>query len=416
VDAVHVMNALEARQWNLEALFVCGLTDRDYPRKHPRHLLFTTADVEKLGREGIRIRTANEQDADERKLFASLARRAAKQFIVTWPRHDSAGRGVTESQFASPRRIHARVCAPMGGRVWRPAPRSVRIESAPLLAELAARHKTVSTTHIESLAQCRFQFFARKTLQLEPRPERPQERINNRETGLILHETLELWLQDRTKDFAALFEEAFERACGERHLPRGFRLEVERFTLRGIARAVSAEQSWPVEYSEAEVEVTLPLIEIPGTAESVMMTGRVDRVDHVSGSDCVVIDYKSKGKAGMKRLVESETSLQGPLYALALRRKSGLNTVAMAYWAVRENELHGWGEIPGYTGRSVLQPMPPDWESAAWSRIAERLSGFFGGDIAPAPTHEDACRFCDARDCCRVEETRGLVMIEAANG
>ena len=132
------------------------------------------------------------------------------------------------------------------------------------------------------------------------------------------------------------------------------------------------------------------------------------------GSNCIVIDYKSKGKGGMKRLVESETSLQGPLYSLALRRQFGLNTVAMAYWAVRENELHGWGEIPGYQGENPLQPMPPDWENAAWTRIAGRLAAFFAGDIAPTPTDEDSCRFCDARDCCRVEEGRGLVMIETA--
>jgi RecB family exonuclease len=171
---------------------------------------------------------------------------------------------------------------------------------------------------------------------------------------------------------------------------------------------VSATHSWPVESSEAEVEVNLPLV------DGVTMTGRVDRVDHIGGSDCVVIDYKSKGKGGMKRLIESETSLQGPLYALALRRQFGLNTIAMAYWAVRENELHGWGEIPGYHGENPLQPMPPDWENAAWTRIAARLAAFFSGEISPHPTDEDSCRFCDARDCCRVEETHGLVMIETA--
>jgi ATP-dependent helicase/DNAse subunit B len=409
-DIVHVMNVLEARQWNLASLFVCGFTDLDYPRKHARHLLFSASDTDKLAREGIRIRTADDQDADEQRLIESLATRATGTLVFTFPEHDSAGRGIIPSRFAPGQFVAARICAPAAPQFARPAGSSGRIVSPALLSEMAARHHTVSTTHIESLAQCRFQFFAKKTLQLEPRPERPHERIGPREAGLILHETLELWLKDRTRDFAALFEQVFENACAERHLPRGYRLEVERFTLRGVARAVSASDSWPVEFSEAEVEVTLPLI------EGVTMTGRVDRIDHVGGSDCVVIDYKAKGKAGMKRLVESETALQGPLYALALRRKFGLNTVAMVYWAVRENELHGWGNIPSDTGGHELLPMPADWEDAASSRIADRLAGFFSGDVSPAPTHDDACRFCDARDCCRVEETRGLVMIEAARG
>ena len=407
-ETVHVMSALEARQWNLSALFVCGATDRDYPRKHPRHLLLTTADIDKLAREGIRIRTAEDQDGDEQKLFDSLETRANKRFIVTHPERDAAGRGVLPSRFAAATAAVARNCAPQPRAEKTTQFHGGRIASAELLAELAARHQTISTTHIESLAQCAFQFFAKKTLQLEPRPEKPHDRIGPREAGLILHDTLQLWLEDRAQDFATLFEKAFERARIERHLPRGYRLEVERFSLRNVARAVSATRSWPVESSEAEVEVALPIL------DGVTMTGRVDRVDHIGGSDCVVIDYKSKKKGGMKRLVESETALQGPLYALALRRQFGLNTVAMAYWAVRDNELHGWGEIPGYNGDNPLQPMPGDWENAALTRIAGRLDAFFGGQISPAPTDEDSCRFCDARDCCRVEESTALVMIETA--
>ncbi len=407
-ETVHVMSALEARQWNLSALFVCGARDRDYPSRHPRHLLLTAADIDRLARENIRIRTAEDQDADEERLFDSLRTRAASRFVVTVPQRDASGRGVLPSRFIEAAAPAARNCAPQPRARTNARTQPGRIASAELLSDLAARHQTISTTHIESLAQCAFQFFARKTLQLEPAPENPHDRIGPREAGLILHDTLQLWLEDRAQDFAALFERAFEHACVERHLPRGYRLEVARFELRNIARDVSATRSWPVESSEAEVEVTLPLV------DGVTMTGRVDRVDHIGGSNCIVIDYKSKGKGGMKRLVESETSLQGPLYSLALRRQFGLNTVAMAYWAVRENELHGWGEIPGYQGENPLQPMPPDWENAAWTRIAGRLAAFFAGDIAPTPTDEDSCRFCDARDCCRVEEGRGLVMIETA--
>lgn len=411
-DAVHVMDALEARQWNLSALFVCGLTDRDYPRKHPGHLLLTQSDVDRLRREGIRIRTAEDQDEDEFALFHALETRASNRLVLTCPLHDSAGRGVAPSQFLERGTASGAVaCAPAAQGIARVASAVGRITSAELLAAMAARHATVSTTHIESLAQCRFQFFARKTLRMDTRPERPHERINPREAGLILHTTLELWQKDRTQNFAELFEQTFEEACRDRHLPRGFRLEVERFTLRGIARAVSATELWIAERSEAEVEVSLPLI------DGVTMTGRVDRVDHMGGGNCIVVDYKSRGAAGMKRLIESETSLQGPLYSLALRRNHGLNAIAMVYWAVREKDekpLYGWGNIPGYHGD--LAPIPENWENAAWTRTAARLADFFAGNVAPEPTHADACRYCDARDCCRVEETQSRVMIEAANG
>ncbi len=407
-DAVHVMNALEARQWNLSVLFLCGMTDRDYPRKHPGHLLLTQGDIEKLRREGVRVRSAEDQDKDEFALFRSLETRASAHFILTCPLHDAAGRGVAASEFMeSAQAVSAAPCAPLAAGPSQSPPRFGRIRASDLLAAIAARHATVSTTQIESLMQCRFQFFTRRTLDLGARPERPHERLNPREAGLILHATLELWLKDRTQNFADLFEHAFEEACREHHLPRGFRLEVERFTLGAIARAVSSRELWRAERSDAEVEVVLPLI------DGVTMTGRVDRIDHVGNGDCVVIDYKSKGVAGMKRLIESETALQGPLYSLALRRNLGLNPVAMVYWAVREDKRYGWGAIPCYN--EPLEPIPADWETAAADRIAGRLGDFFAGNVSPEPAHEDACRYCDARDACRVEETQTLVMIEGAN-
>ena len=45
-NVVHVMNAFEARQWDVAALFVGGMTDRDFPRQHPQNLLFPDSDVD----------------------------------------------------------------------------------------------------------------------------------------------------------------------------------------------------------------------------------------------------------------------------------------------------------------------------------------------------------------------------------
>ena len=39
-NVVHVMNVYEARQWDVASLFVCGMTDRDFPRQHAQNLLF----------------------------------------------------------------------------------------------------------------------------------------------------------------------------------------------------------------------------------------------------------------------------------------------------------------------------------------------------------------------------------------
>jgi len=102
--------------------------------------------------------------------------------------------------------------------------------------------------------------------------------------------------------------------------------------------------------SESEVKLTL---EFPG---GIAVHCRIDRIDRF-GADCVIVDYKSSKTQSVKKLVHDGTKLQGPLYALAVREQKHLNPVAMIYWAVRDDEHHGWGEIPGY--KAEFAPIPP---------------------------------------------------------
>jgi len=57
------------------------------------------------------------------------------------------------------------------------------------------------------------------------------------------------------------------------------------------------------------------------------------------------VDYKSGKVDNVDKLVESETSLQGPLYALAVRERNRLNPVAMVFLAIREGKPVGWGAV-----------------------------------------------------------------------
>ena len=72
-DLVHVMNAYEARQWDVRTLFVCGMTDRDYPRPQPQNLLFPESDLPALARAGIALRSAAERERDEEALLHGAA-------------------------------------------------------------------------------------------------------------------------------------------------------------------------------------------------------------------------------------------------------------------------------------------------------------------------------------------------------
>ncbi|MDE3198541.1 MAG: PD-(D/E)XK nuclease family protein, partial [Acidobacteriota bacterium] len=410
-DVVHVMNAYEARQWDVTTLFICGLTARDYPQRHARNPILSESDFELLRRAGIVLRGAAERDREEEFLFHSLRTRARNTLVLSWPTHDASGKKVQASRFAQDLGAveDATLCKPAAGAPPQTAGMPRRIESPDLLTQLAVHHRSVSMTALEGLAQCRFQFFAGRTLSLKDRPRRPAERLSPMIWGSILHQALEEWLKaGRQGDFVPLFEEAFDKAVSEEHLPQGYRLEAERILLRETARKVSASEKWTPMASEAEVEVAL---DFPG---GMTVAGRIDRLDRLNGRECIILDYKSSKVPNVEKLVESPTKLQGPLYALAARDRLHLKTVAMMYLAVREDKLFGWGEVPN--ADLGLKPMPENWIDDAKNRTVDRISDFLSGAIQAEPTVPQDCRWCDFKNACRYTERRERVMTEGGAG
>jgi len=400
-NTVHVMSAFEARQWRVQALFVCGMTARDYPRATAPDLLFPDADKLTLRKAGIPLA---EQEQDESQLFALLRTRATEKLILSVSRRDQAGKTIVASESFGTATTQAPLCAPA------PRPRAVPSQpgriSEGALAALAGQHARIRITALERLMSCRFRFFGEQTLKLESMPDRPEKRLQPRVRGSIFHQAMETWLADRTHDFVDLFEDTFEKFCREYNIPQGYSLEVERILSRRIAQEVNASIQWPAVSSEAEVDCSL---EFPG---GVTLTGRVDRIDDIGGGNCIIVDYKSGKVANVDKLVESETSLQGPLYALAVREKKNLNTVAMVYLAIREGKPVGWGAVPG--ADFELNEMPADWIETARERSIARLAGFLAGDVHPEPNAADDCLWCDYRNVCRVEATAELIQIGAA--
>jgi len=412
-NVVHVMSAFEARQWQVQALFVCGMTARDYPRRAAQNLLFPDSDPERLRHAGIPLRTAADDDRDEDLLFDSLRTRASQSLILTVSSRDSGGNTLLPSRHfeEAATAAQASACRVAHGSAGEPG--LAGNVGTSCLSGLADQHRTVSLTSLEDLAKCRFRFFSSRTLVLKGVPDRPEERLSFSAAGLIVHEAMEDWLTDRTRDFVGIFETTFDDFCRKRNIQAGYRLEVQRVVLRRVARKVNESAKWPLESSETEAEYAL---DFPG---GVKVTCRIDRIDHLGNGDCIIIDYKSGKTENVRKLVERQTSLQAPLYALAVRENKGLNPVAMVYLAVRENEIFGWGKIPGGPADLDLKPIPTDWIDGARSRTVERLRSFLAGDVHPEPTNADDCMWCDFSQVCRIETQepeRLVVRIGAAGG
>ena len=414
-DVVHVMHVYEVRQWDVGTLFICGLTDREFPKKKQPNLLFSDLEIEAMTKAGLAVRKAADTDRDEDALFETLSGRARDGLVLSWPAHDAGGRRVESSRYVAQlmgdglTHTHAaRLSMPEPAITTQPSGITARIVSPDLLGPLAERHRTIAVTTLEDLAQCRFKFFAGRTLGLKTRPKRPQERLEARMAGLILHFALEEWLRaGRLGEFVPYFETAFNQTVQKEHLPEGYRLEVERIEARRIAENVSMTEKWVTAYPpEVEVEIKIPF---PG---GISVVGRIDRVDRLNETDCIVVDYKSGKTKNVEKFAVSPLKLQGPLYALALRETRGLNTVAMMFHAVREDKRFGWGQVPGVD--LDLQPIPERWIEGAKERTIERLANFLAGEIRAEPSNRELCRWCDFANACRYEEHAALVMIEGA--
>lgn len=396
-NVVHIMSAFEARQWQVKTLFVCGMTARDYPRRAPENLLFPDNELERLRRTGIPLRTSADENRDEELLFESLKTRASDNLILTVSARDSGGNTLVPSRHFTEAAL-----------ITKAAPCKVEVHTHPagpgragnitesLLPALTAHHQSIALTALEDLAKCRFRFFSGRTLSLKRVPERPEKRLSASATGLIVHEAMEHWLSDRTRDFVALFETTFDEFCRKKNIQPGYRLEVSRIQLRRVAQKVNESVTWPLVSSEMEADCAFDL------PDGVRVTCRVDRIDTLLNDACVIIDYKSGKTASVKKLVERETSLQGPLYALAVRDTKHLNPIAMVFLAVRENSIFGWGTIPGAVDLDLI-PTPPDWIESARDRTVARLRNFLAGDVHAEPTHSDDCTWCDYKHACRIE-------------
>ena len=366
-DAVHVMSVLEARQWDVGTLFVCGMTDRDFPKRAAANPILADTELDILWKAGIKVRRASDRERDEAALWESVRTRARDSVVLTFPQRDGSGKTVECSRFLAeePEPVPAVACQPLPAVEIESMGMAGRLDSPELLETVASQHRTVSMTALEDLAQCRFKFLAARTLRLKGRPERPEARLQPKVTGLILHEALEEWLRGgRTGDFVAFFETAFDKACREKHLPPGYQLEVKRAEFRDIAARVATQDLWTPESSDVEVDLNLAF---PG---GITVTGRADRIDRMGGDECVIVDYKSGRTARVEGFVESPTKLQGPLYALAAQENLGLKTIAMMYVAVREDKRFGWGAVPG--ADLELKPMPERWVEDARERAVTR--------------------------------------------
>lgn len=389
-DAVHLLDAYEARQWELPLVFVCGLKEGEFPRRAQPGPILSAELRLRLRQHGVAVALASERDAEERFLLEIAQTRATRRAVFSWPRFNETGEPVLRSfalDLLPGREEPARRIRVMPRAAAPPLPRP-SIDDHRLRDQLAARYATHRATALESYLQCPFQFFLRHTLELKGEPDTPAGRLNGLFTGIVVHDVLKEWHQCGG-DIAAIFESVWRRALARHRVPAGHDAEFQRSILRRslirYAAQEKTEEGWRI-FSEHAVELDL---------EACRVKGRIDRFDLNDDKEARVYEYKFTSRAGLKRRqerLEAGLSLQGGLYLLALQRQ-GYTPLSFSFVSLKNDMA-----FHTIDKREALAGLIGQASENASRAALEILDGRIDVD----PQDPDACAYCDFRNACRI--------------
>ncbi len=411
-NTVRVLSANEARQWSLPVVFVCGLTERQFPQFHRPDAFLPEAARLRLNGVGIRVRTAVAFEAEERALFDAAVSRGSSQVVLSYPEFDARGERNLRSIFLDELAMHeepSRAARPRPQSPLSPAIRGA-IANPALLDYLRERSAKLTPSGLESYLQCAFQYFGARTLRLKAAPKRPERRLHENYLlqGNIVHETLKAAYNDPDRIEEA-FEAEFARTLQKLNIPNGYHTERLRNAMREDLLRFMADNKWPRAQfqSRSEEEFELPV------GDGLAIKGKIDRIDAAADGRSYVIDYKYSAAQRTKGRLDDPNLMQAPLYYLAAIENFGLKPDGMFYIGLKKTvEYVGWS----FSGFLESEPIAADWLHKARARTLQAAAEIRAGRVAVEPFDRGNCRFCDCRDVCRVTAARGIAIPAGSNG
>ncbi len=410
-DAVQLIDAQEARQWELPVVFVCGLLEGAFPRVPQPDPILGEALRGALRRRQIAVRNRSDRSSEERFLFNVALSRATSELVLSYPRLNGKGEetlgAFALAQVDSLIEEQAPPCDLASVDV--PGLPQVRpsLQSPHLLAALAAQHRSFSPTGLEDYIECPFRFFAGRTLKLADPPKAPADRFDALERGMLVHALLAQYHRLHG-NLLQMFRQDWVRTLAKLRVPVGYRLELERIlierSLRMYALRAPEHPGW-AQHMEERFQLS---IEVPASG-GIEVHGRIDRYEVGPNNDCVVYDYKFSRPSTVGGIVKDESmgrGLQSGIYLQAVRHKA-LRPLAFHYVAVKSAcELKGWDN------REDLEALM----TSAGEQAARAAGEILEGRIAVAPIDRDSCAYCGYPDSCRIREIGyGAVQGEGAD-
>jgi ATP-dependent helicase/nuclease subunit B len=235
------------------------------------------------------------------------------------------------------------------------------------LNSMLARREAISVSRLESYARCPFTCYLESVMRIEPRPE-AEEEFSSADRGVLFHRIVRRFYSELRQNGSTRFTGSQLDEMTARIMSIG-REELERYGLdgppwqafratllgsgsrKGLLRAFlekEAARGSSFEPKFFELSFGLPLdggsdassidrpVAIDLGGESMMLHGRIDRVDMLPDGKFVVIDYKTGSSTPTVSNIEQGTALQLPLYIQAIETMMpGTKGIGGAYYIVR---------------------------------------------------------------------------------
>lgn len=403
VDAVNVMNAYEARQWELRAVFVIGAIEGEFPRP-PRAPLFLPD-------------TSAEQVREQEYLFDVATTRARDQLTITWPLADARGVALTPSRFvahlvpeAAPRPRRAAI---LPSRV-----EALRLRLPASLETLKTREMTFTATGLRTFDDCAFKHFAQYRMRLQGRP-RQERGLTSQLRGEIVHEAIMEWDRGHREESPdAVFARVFERKTRDlpgvetSHTAHKFRAAMRDDFLAFTASEPDRAKNYrtTIDPSYVEQDFRFPFTLLDGTV--VELKGRVDRVE-VSGGIGLAVDFKYSKAYTPGKLRDAMEEYQIAAYLMALQHW-GLRPAGMEFQSLRDDfrrvgvlDASLTAEVyRGKPHKNTLTQVAADVIADGVARMTAAAAAIRAGQIDPAPRDSARCNpgrgGCDFYALCRV--------------
>ncbi|MCM8776343.1 MAG: exodeoxyribonuclease V subunit gamma [Candidatus Omnitrophica bacterium] len=479
-NRVQIYDVSLARQKEYRVVFVAGLLEKTFPvqiKEDPllsdweRRLINTHLEVrlqERLPRQGL-----------ERYLFYLAVTRAQERLILTYPRLDQEGKESLASFYldevkslfqdtleqkrqdlahpypdfeeaVSLRELETSVI----GRLWdsevpdeklllyvtnrlleNPASCGrIRKAVCKIKAELTDpsihegdyfRTRLMSATRLEEYGRCPYRYFANRVLKLYD----PEDDLNIKRQGTILHQVLENFFRARLEDGVAEakafilreFETALSRHPLIREKQYQWELDCEYLRetlLRFIEFELDRLSHSPLQprYFEfnfgTDAKDAAPVFEIDGEAEKISLCGKIDRIDvDPDGRLGLVVDYKRSAEF-KKDDLEFGVALQLPIYLAAMERFLKLTPIGGEFYVLRSLDRKGFYHEKNAAPFADIASQKLKFSDEEFAGIIERSFDYvrrFMRDMkrSEIPVRPRLClSFCPFSPVCRIEKWR----------